>query len=86
MISPITLGSLLLIELNSGTRKNDIFTHDLRSISTYSVSHLTQSSSVCGLHLLQNDIHLLASDVKGKVRSFSLRYQVNQRTSTGWSK
>lgn len=59
--------------LYSGTRKNDIFTHDLRSISTYSVSHLTQSSSVCGLDLLQNDIHLLASDVKGKVNMWDLR-------------
>lgn len=65
--------------LYSGTRKNQIFTHDLRSISTYSVSHLTQTSSVCGLHLLDNDIHLLASDVKGKVNLWDLR---NKRVVT----
>lgn len=59
--------------LYSGTRKNQIFTHDLRSISTYSVNQLTMSSSVCGLQILQNDIHLLASDVKGKIASWDLR-------------
>lgn len=59
--------------LYSGTRNSQIFTHDLRSISTYAVNQLTQSSSVCGLQLLQNDVHLLASDVKGQVNLWDLR-------------
>ncbi|XP_063427372.1 DDB1- and CUL4-associated factor 4-like [Mytilus trossulus] len=59
--------------LYSGTRNSQIFTHDLRSISTYAVNQLTQSSSVCGLQLLQNDVHLLASDVKGQINLWDLR-------------
>ncbi|KAK3094181.1 hypothetical protein FSP39_025105 [Pinctada imbricata] len=59
--------------LYSGTRNGKILIHDLRSRSTYPTSRVSMSSSVCSLRLLQNNIHLLASDVRGKVCLWDLR-------------
>ncbi|XP_060070590.1 DDB1- and CUL4-associated factor 4-like [Ylistrum balloti] len=59
--------------LYSGTRKNQILSHDLRSVSTRPTTSMSQSCSVCSLRLFQDDTKLLASDVHGKVCLWDLR-------------
>ncbi|XP_033735495.1 DDB1- and CUL4-associated factor 4-like [Pecten maximus] len=59
--------------LYMGTRKNQILSHDLRSISTRPTASMSQSCSVCSLRLFQDETKLLASDVRGKVCLWDLR-------------
>lgn len=59
--------------LYSGTRKGQILTHDLRSNSVRPVDCLRMTSSISCLRLLQDDVRLLASDVKGKINLWDIR-------------
>ncbi|KAL5008805.1 hypothetical protein ScPMuIL_014386 [Solemya velum] len=59
--------------LFTGTRRGQILTHDLRSISTRPTCCFNHNTSVCGLQLLQDDVSLVASDVSGKVSLWDMR-------------
>ncbi|OWF53395.1 DDB1- and CUL4-associated factor 4-like [Mizuhopecten yessoensis] len=69
--------------LYTGTRKNQILTHDLRSISSRPTASMSQSCSVCSLRLFQDNTKLLASDVRGKVCLWDLRMRKVVQQYTG---